>query len=439
MELSCAKNRRILIVDDNEGVHQDFRQILQPARDHAPLRALEAQLFEEPLANPLDELDYDLHSAYQGQEGLELVESSFSQETPFALAFVDVRMPPGWDGVETVNHLWRIDPRLQIVICTAFSDYDWDQIARRLGCSDQLLILKKPFEPIEVKQLACALTQKWNLAMESARRMEALQDKQAELELLILKAEEASRLKDEFLAMVSHELRNPLHVLLGCASLLSRANLSAARLEEAVATIQRSVRAQTQLVDDLLDCSRIVSGNLRLELGLYDVGALVNAAADSARNAATAKRIQLNLEITPWLPRAWLDAERVKRILWNLLSNAIKFTPTGGLVEVQVKTDGGQLRIVVRDNGEGIAEEFVPYVFDRFRQADSSITRRSGGLGLGLSIVRHLVELHGGTVRAESPGLGKGATFVVELPLLTERSAAATDAAAPSATELLRP
>ncbi|WP_269149086.1 ATP-binding protein [Corallococcus macrosporus] len=228
-------------------------------------------------------------------------------------------------------------------------------------------------------------------------------------------AEEANRLKDEFLATVSHELRTPLTAVLGWVQMLRTGTLSPEKRERALATVERNARAQGQLVEDLLDVSRIMTGKLKLEVSSVDVSQVVEAALDSLRPAAEAKgiRVQAALDSGGTIMG---DTSRLQQVVWNLLSNAVKFTPKGGRVQVLVERRNSAVEITVADTGQGISAQFLPHVFERFRQADGSTTRKAGGLGLGLSIVRHLVELHGGTVTAFSEGEGRGATFVVSLP-----------------------
>ena len=229
-------------------------------------------------------------------------------------------------------------------------------------------------------------------------------------------AERASTLKDEFLATLSHELRTPLSAILGWAHILRRKVGTDPSLAKGIDVIERSTRVQTQLIEDLLDMSRITSGKLRLDLQPVAPLAFVQAAMDSVRPAADAARVGLVLRVDDAVPAVMGDAGRLQQVVWNLLTNAIKFSPAGGEVQVLVAGDDDEVRIEVADSGIGIAPEFLPYVFDRFRQADGSTTRRFGGLGLGLSIVRHLADLHGGTVVARSAGEGRGATFVLTLP-----------------------
>jgi signal transduction histidine kinase len=234
-------------------------------------------------------------------------------------------------------------------------------------------------------------------------------------------AESASRLKDEFLMTLSHELRTPLTAIFGWVRMLATKPLTETERTRALAAVERNARAQTRLIDDLLDVSRAISGKLRLEPRPLHVADAVRAAIETVAPAIDAKGINLDLRIEPGIGAILADADRVQQIVWNLLSNAIKFTPDEGTIRVTVAEAGEGVEIVVRDSGIGIHPEFVPYVFERFRQADAGSRRRFGGLGLGLAIVRHLVELHGGSVRAESGGEGSGATFRVTLPARAAR------------------
>ncbi|MEP0810874.1 ATP-binding protein [Coleofasciculus sp. FACHB-SPT9] len=231
-------------------------------------------------------------------------------------------------------------------------------------------------------------------------------------------AESANRMKDEFLATLSHELRSPLNAMLGWTSLLRTRKFDAATTARAIETIERNAKAQARLIEDLLDVSRIIRGQLRLTVRPLELIPVIESAINTVRPAADAKNIQVHLLLDTFVGSISGDPDRLQQIIWNLLTNAIKFTPEGGRVQVYLRGDRSHAEISVRDTGEGISPDFLPYVFDRFRQADNSITRSYTGLGLGLAIVRHLVELHGGTVRAESPGEGQGSTFIVKLPLL---------------------
>ena len=262
------------------------------------------------------------------------------------------------------------------------------------------------------------------IAMDNARLYEAAQKARAEAEKaaaenerLYRQAEESSRLKEEFLATISHELRTPLSAILGWARMLRLGQLSPENVAKALDTIERNARAQAQLVDDLLDVSRIITGKLRMDVRPADPNAFIDAAVEAVRPAAEAKGVRVQKVVDTGLLSIPGDPVRLQQVVWNLLSNAIKFTPREGRVQIRSERVNSHLEIVVSDTGQGIAPDFLPHVFDRFRQADQKTSRQHGGMGLGLAIVRHLVELHGGTVRADSEGEGRGATFTVMLPI----------------------
>jgi PAS domain S-box-containing protein len=230
-------------------------------------------------------------------------------------------------------------------------------------------------------------------------------------------AETANRVKDEFLATLSHELRTPLNAVLGWAHIL-RLKHDDPDTRRALDVIERNAVAQARLIDDLLDVSRIITGKIRLQVEPVDMAGVVNAALDSIEPTAEARGLRLSAEVASGLPRVSGDPQRLQQVLWNLLSNAVKFSDAGGHVWITLRRNGRSIQVEVGDTGAGIAPEILPYVFDRFTQADSSTTRAHAGLGLGLAIARHLVELHGGTVSAESDGPGTGSTFRVKLPVV---------------------
>ena len=241
---------------------------------------------------------------------------------------------------------------------------------------------------------------------------------------LYARAQEVSRAKDEFLAVLSHELRTPLNAILGWSRMLRDGHVAPARVQHAVSVIERNARLQTQLVEDLLDVSRIISGKLRLEMQPIDLPTIVHSALDAVRPATSNKQITMREVIQPGVGAVTGDAGRIEQVIWNLLANAVKFTGANGEIVIELRDAGGAAEIVVSDTGQGIAPDFLPHIFDRFRQADAGTSRAHGGLGLGLALVRALVEAHGGTVTAVSPGLGQGAVFTVRLPLQPQIAAA---------------
>ena len=272
--------------------------------------------------------------------------------------------------------------------------------------------------------LVFSLASQAAIAMDNARLYEAAKRAReqaekaaAENERLYRQAEESSRLKEEFLATISHELRTPLSAILGWARMLRLGQISKENETKALDTIERNARAQAQLVDDLLDVSRIITGKLRMDVRPSDPNSFIDAAVEAVRPAAEAKGVRVQKVMDTGAVAIPGDPVRLQQVVWNLLSNAIKFTPRGGRVQIRSERVNSHLEIVVSDTGQGIAPDFLPHVFDRFRQADQKTSRQHGGMGLGLAIVRHLVELHGGSVRAASEGEGRGATFTVMLPI----------------------
>jgi signal transduction histidine kinase/ActR/RegA family two-component response regulator len=286
------------------------------------------------------------------------------------------------------------------------------------GSGSALLMLR--FWPKEGNTAFIAINQKVSeLTHEVLRRRsaeEALRRSEAALRDRAIEAEGVNRIKDEFVATLSHELRTPLNAILGWARLLREGQLSEERRARALETIERNAVSQGQLIEELLDVSRIVTGNLRLNVQQLDPIAAVQAALDTVRPAADAKGVRLQAVLDPQAGAISGDPDRLQQICWNLLSNAVKFTPKGGWVRVVLERIASSIEITVSDSGAGIHPDFLPHVFERFRQQDASRQRAVGGLGLGLAIVKSLAELHGGTVRAESAGEGTGATFVIRLP-----------------------
>jgi PAS domain S-box-containing protein len=556
-------NHRILVIDDNEAIHDDMRKILAPASDSAAgLADDEAFLFGTEATNLTR---FEVDSAYQGQEGLEKVRLARAEGRPYAVAFVDIRMPPGWDGVETIAQIQQVDPALQSVICTAYSDYSWTEIHKRLGHSDSLLILKKPFDNVEVTQLAYALSRKWLVTRQAEARMEDLDrlvaERTAELresqqrlerelaertaaqqafqtifesgplgiglldadgryadanraleELYQLSkpeflgrragdlalaedgtacrcqeemcakgsidamevhlsrrpggpvtalvwgrsiqigqrphylmymlditerrrmeeelrrareaAEEAARLKGEFLANVSHEIRTPMNGILGFTQLTLASDLSIEQ-REYLEAVETSAKALLDIINDILDFSKMEAGRADLDHVPFSLRECLESTRQGVVTQAQQKGLDLIVKLSPEAPPELIgDPGKLRQVLLNLLGNAVKFTERGA-VELSVTpvmrhSSSARLRFAVRDTGIGIAAGKQAFIFEPFRQADGSVTRKYGGTGLGLAISSRLVRLMGGQIGVESE-IGHGSTFyfVAEFALAT--------------------
>jgi signal transduction histidine kinase len=445
MDIDPESNRRILVIDDNKAIHADIRKILLPSQEgRDDLRATEAALFgNTDTRSRLPQFEID--SAYQGKEGFELIEKSLAENRPYAMAFVDVRMPPGWDGVETTATIWQRYADLQVVICTAFSDYSWEQMLQKLGYSDRLVILKKPFDCIEVLQLAILMTEKWRLyqqarlrlsdlermVLERTAALEATNSKLAEANHQLILATEktqkmahtalmASKAKGDFLANMSHEIRTPMNGVLGMVDLLLQSNLTPEQ-RESCKIIKTSADSLLCIINDILDFSKIEAGKMRVEEVGFDLYDTVTGAVQLLAQQAQAKGLDLTCDIDQGIgPTLVGDPTRIRQILLNLLNNAVKFTGKGK-VHLEVRRLGEtneevQLRFAVTDTGIGLSEEDQKKLFQSFSQADTSTTRRFGGTGLGLAICRKLVEMMGGSIHViSSPG--KGSTFWLTIRL----------------------
>jgi signal transduction histidine kinase len=398
----------------------------------------------------------------------------------FALILLDVAMPD-LDGYETAALIRQRERSRDTPIIFLTANYRSESHVFRgysVGAVDYLF---KPFSPEVLRSKVAVFVELFTKREALQRQREALQRAHDELEARVVErtrelaaanaalyaenrmragmeeerlallereriarteAEVANRLKDEFLATLSHELRTPLNAILGWAHLLQSGRADAAMAERAVAVIRNNAQAQGQLIEDILDVSRIIGGKLRLTLGDVALRGVIEAALDSVAPAAQAKAITLHTDFQD-VPVIQGDRDRLQQVAWNLLSNAVKFTPREGHVHVRLYREDDDVAFSVQDSGIGISHDFLPHVFDRFSQADASATRRHGGLGLGMAIVRHLIELHGGTVRAHSEGENRGATFVARLPLRAvvhapepEQAAAASPGAAAAVSHL---
>ena len=322
------------------------------------------------------------------------------------------------DGLELMRDLRRLGFRCPMILLTGQDDDTIDRMAMRAGAADYLI--KGQINPQNLERSIRYSIQERQSQEERVRL--------AREQIAREQAEAANRAKDEFLAVLSHELRTPLNAMLGWVRLLKSNRNSDEIFNKAVESIERSALTQTKFVEDLLDVTRIANGSVRLTKRPFTLNQVVQASVDGIRPVAEAKSIRLDYTAENSDLAVFADSERIQQIVNNLLSNAVKFTEEGGEIELKLRRAGEEAVISVRDSGQGIAPEFLPRVFERYKQANNSTTNRKGGLGLGLAIVKHLTELHGGTITADSDGEGKGSTFTVRLPLAEGTAALETGA-----------
>jgi two-component system, NtrC family, sensor kinase len=436
MDTSLFENRRILVIDDNEAIHADFRKILAGAADTADLDRIEADLFGSASSSTGVGNGFSIESAYQGQEGHAKVWAAKQAGTPFAVAFVDVRMPPGWDGIETALHLWSADPNVQIVLCTAYSDYSWDETVEKLGSGDRFLILKKPFDTAEVRQLALSLSVKWTLARQARLRLDELEQKVSErtrelskvnaqlqeeishrerMELELVRAQKLESL-GQLVAGIAHEINNPLGFVISNLGFLEEELGRPARevsdsLGELSAVLRETsggARRIGRIVRDLKTFCR-TDESAPSPVAVHEV-------LDSALNIARvdmSKTCTLTCDYGEVLP-VLANGSRLGQVFLNLLINALQALPAGqketNAIVVRTRLVGDRVHVEVSDNGSGIPREILGKIFDPF-----FTTKPVGqGTGLGLSICHGIIEAFGGSIEVESE-VGKGSLFRVRL------------------------
>ena len=433
--------RRIIIIDDNIDIHNDFRSILCENVNSTTMDELEEDIFGHDAKKEGPQYAYELDYASQGQEGFEKIRQAYSDNNPFILAFVDMRMPPGWDGLETIENIWEVDPSLHIVICSAYSDYSWEEIVKKLGNKDNLLILKKPFDIAEVCQLASALTGKCILAEQANTNMSQLEGMVADKTVALkktninLKAEiverkqveeklkEYDRLKTEFVVNVSHELRTPLTIFKNIISNLQAgvAGSLNPKQHKNLEIADKEIDRLARIINDFLDISKIESGTINLESQHITVQSLVTDVVELFEPLAEEKNMELTTSMGDEELFIDADHDRMIQVLANLISNAIKFVPdVGGRIAVQVRGLDNEVSIAVEDNGRGIDTDDISRIFDRFVQVEKHVGPGSHGTGLGLAISKELVELQGGRIEVVSEEGCGSTTFTVFLPLVRE-------------------
>jgi signal transduction histidine kinase len=429
-------NRRILLVDDSEAIHQDFRKILgEPdatAKSLAELRAA----FAGEQAPSAERMVFQIDSAFQGEQGLAALKAARQAGQPYALAFVDVRMPPGWDGVETIQRLWEEDPDLQIVVCTAYSDYSWEETIRKLGQSDRLLILKKPFDPIEIYQLASAITEKWNALMRERKLVAELQQAGLEsrayassletvnraLETSNLAAARASQMKTDIILHLGEEVQEHLTAVLQRVDKLRAAVGEESGGKAALDSIGSASRHLMRALDEIQDFTLMESGKLTYESEQCSPLEIAREVVEQLRGYADRKRLVIELRGEGPVPEhIHSSPQRIRQILLHLVANAIKYTSEGGVevvlgMEPTSDWQNSLLRFRVTDSGSGVQKELHGRIFEPFAGRSST----HGGLGLGLALSKRLARLLGGDLKVSSnPGQGTTFTLILQTGNLT--------------------
>ena len=414
--MSKAENEmihRILVIDDNPSIHKDFQTILLEEEESETLNKLRSEVLGNKTNNSTSKNVYELDFASQGKEGCEKIKQACSEDHPYEIAFVDMRMPPGWDGLKTIEHIWEIDPKVQVVICTAYSDYSWGEIVERLGRSENLLILKKPFDSAEVAQLASALTEKWVLARQASLKMEQLEqmvkertEKQTEL---ITKIDNINKELKDFASIVSHDLKAPLRgikslatwILDDCSDKLGEQG------KEQMNLLLDRVERMYKLIDAVLQYSRV--GRTEEKIVQVNLNHFIPEVIDML---VPPENISITIENS--MPVIECAETHIMQLFQNLLSNAIKYMDKPkGKINVGCVEEGGFWKFSVTDNGPGIEERHFEKIFKMFQAL--SVSEEFEGTGVGLTIAKKIVELYGGNIWVESE-VGKGSTFFFTLP-----------------------
>jgi signal transduction histidine kinase len=425
------QQRRILLIDDNRSVHADYRKVLMAgSQASSDLDADEAMLFGSS-KTIISSVHFEVDSAYQGEEGADKVRQAQADGRPYAMAFVDMRMPPGWDGVVTTGKIWEIDPDIQIVICTAYSDYSWKDMLDAIGAGDRMVVLKKPFEPIEVLQLAKMLTEKWWLYQLARQKMEDLEkmvairttDLQASNQKLVRRNEEIQY----FYHSLSHELKTPLTSAREFVSIVAEGLAGDVNETQAeyLAIAHDNCSHLAIYINDLLDMTRLDTGKMGLSCEPVALSKLIGRVQTMMQAEASKKKIQLSAELDTRIQDMMVDKSRIMQVLVNLYNNALKFTPAGGSIIARLYRDPLRpdwVELSVTDTGCGIPEDQTEYLFRRYYQVNPADSRHAEGFGLGLYLCKALMKLHGGSIKVESSP-GKGSTFTLSLPVTLMTSA----------------
>jgi signal transduction histidine kinase len=407
------KNRRILVIDDNEVIHKDFRAVLGCDKNETISVKEEEEAIFGSTQDSIEQDTFEIDSAFQGLEGLEKVRESLKQGRPYAMAFVDVRMPPGWDGIETIKRIWEEYPGIQVVVCTAYSDYSWHDMLKELGKTDRLLILKKPFDNMEVRQIACSLTEKWELL----NHLEQMVKHQTyELELTVNRLNEANHDLKDFVYIASHDLREPLRKISSFGGVLEEAlkdKLSEDDKENLKFMIDGADR-MTKMIEALLVYARVSKDKPVFEA--VDLNEVINQ-LKQVEIASILEETCCTVEVPESMPKVWAESAQLRELLQNLITNGIKYRHKGVQPQITIRAkniDNDTIKVEITDNGIGIKEEYHREIFKMFRRLHSR--QEYEGTGIGLAVCKKIVERFNGEIGVESK-YGGGSTFWFTIPV----------------------
>ena len=409
---------KILIIDDNASVHSEIRRILGYAAASSKTRhALDSahqSIFGSSTNQEVSNAPhYIIDSAYQGQEGYEKIKAALESHEPYSVAIVDMRMPPGWDGLETIKKIWEVTPDTQILLCSAYSDHSWNQINRVLGRTDSFLILKKPFDMTELEQMVSALTVKWQLFRTNRQYIDELNQAKFEAEAGLIA-------KSDFLRMMNHEFRTPMNAILGTLQFIEESDdYTKDDIPMMISNAREATTGLLRILDDILDYLQMNKGNLEFSSSSYNLAVLLGQTCGYYINIAKNRNIRLEIQLGKHLNQNYLgDERRIRQVITHLVSNAIKHTSNGSICVSAYKENVSptpkmeSIVIMVTDTGEGIEEEKLDMIFESFQQGENPRIRSTRGIGLGLSICEKIVKGMKGEIQVTSKK-GEGTTFKV--------------------------